>query len=368
MSTSGRPYVLVGTPDARRVRLFTQALARLGHPSPTCLTYEQAQHAQSWQGVLTPRTVVRVESPGEDLSTRSAWIGRPIERGEIARPRAQFEGFAQSLQRIQAHIDASPHAWVMNRAPGILQMFDKAHTKRAFARAGVPSPGFLGIVQGYDDLRQKMREHGTPRAFVKLSWSSSASGVVAYKTSGRHEMATTSTFMREGAGGTRLFNSLRLQRYERPDEVRKLLDTLGAYGAVAEVWEPKARLGGHNFDLRVVVIAGHAHHVVGRVGPSPMTNLHLGNARADLDAIRELVGAQRWASAMALAQRCASCFEGMTYSGADIMFARGSLEPMAIEINAFGDLLPNVRDPQGHDTYGAQIVAVERALGCRIDA
>lgn len=361
MAQPRRPYILVGVPGARRARLFCQALTRLGYQPPVQFTYTQAQQGSTWTNALTPHTVVRIESPGEDLATRSQWVGRPIEHGEIAQPQAQFEGFARSLERIESHINAHPHAKVMNRAQGILQMFDKDQTKRNFALAGVPSPTFLGLIESYDDLREKMRDAHTHRAFIKLRWSSSASGVVAYKTSGTREHAITSTVIVEGDDGPRLFNSLKLKQYVTHQDIKQLVDVLASHGAIAEAWEPKARLDGRNFDLRVVVINGQARHVVGRIGPSPMTNLHLGNARADLTRVHDLVGPERWARAMACAQQAASCFEGMTYSGADIMFEQRTLDPMAIEINAFGDLLPNVLD-QGHDTYEAEILAVEQAL------
>ena len=60
-------------------------------------------------------------------------------------------------------------------------------------------------------------------------------------------------------------------------------------GAIVEEWLPKAVFQGKQFDLRVVVIKGVAKHFVVRLGNSPMTNLHLGNARGDAALFRETI-------------------------------------------------------------------------------
>ena len=126
---------------------------------------------------------------------------------------------------------------------------------------------------------------------------------------------------------------------------------------------PKASRQGKNFDLRVVVINGQAQHIVMRSSSSPMTNLHLGNARGDLDALISELGPERFA----LAQDCAALAhrpfsDQSLYAGADIMFSPSCDEVMAIEINAFGDLIPNVFI-DGEDTYGAEVRAIRELTG-----
>jgi hypothetical protein len=115
------------------------------------------------------------------------------------------------------------------------------------------------------------------------------------------------------------------------------------------------------FDLRVVVIAGRASHVVARTSRTPLTNLHLGNARGDLPAIRAAAGEERWAAAMRTCERAAACFPGSLHVGVDLMFAPGFAEHAVAEVNAFGDLLPNLL-VDGRDTYAAEIAALAGAV------
>ena len=73
-----------------------------------------------------------------------------------------------------------------------------------------------------------------------------------------------------------------IRRYHQAAEVADLIDALAREGVQVEEWLPKAGLDESVFDLRVVVIGGEARHAVVRMGPGPMTNLHLGNRRGDL--------------------------------------------------------------------------------------
>jgi hypothetical protein len=124
-----------------------------------------------------------------------------------------------------------------------------------------------------------------------------------------------------------------------------------------ERWFPKAALGGRVLDLRVVVIAGEPRHVVVRTSRSPMTNLHLGNARGDVAAVRAAAGEGAWAAAMRTCVRVARCFPRTLQVGVDLMFRVGWRDHAVAEVNAFGDLLPGVL-ADGLDTYGAQVAAM----------
>lgn len=62
--------------------------------------------------------------------------------------------------------------------------------------------------------------------------------------------------------GDRLYNSLRVRRYDCESDLVAIVDRLAPDGLHVEEWLPKATFGGRVFDLRVVVIAGRPTHVL----------------------------------------------------------------------------------------------------------
>ncbi|GIE71443.1 hypothetical protein Apa02nite_075510 [Actinoplanes palleronii] len=233
-------------------------------------------------------------------------------------------------------------------------MTAKPECHAALTAAGVPVPPALGPVDGYASLRAAMTSAGWNRVFVKPAYGSSASGVLALAVGGPRIMAVTSVELSQG----RLFNNLRVRRYDDEASIATIVDRLAPDGLHVERWYPKASLGNRVLDLRVVVIAGQARHVVVRTSRSPMTNLHLGNARGDVTAIRAAAGEQAWSAAMRSCVRAAACFPDTLHAGVDLMFRAGWQDHAIAEVNAFGDLLPNVLTEDGLDTYGAQVAAV----------
>src|SRR4029077_16576443 len=98
-------------------------------------------------------------------------------------------------------------------------------------------------------------------------------------------------------------NSRRIRRYEQAGEIAELIDALCRERVHVEQWVPKAALEGMAFDLRVVVIAGRAEHVVPRLGRGPMTNLHLKNRRGDVAALRAKMESPDWEAALHTCRR-----------------------------------------------------------------
>lgn len=242
-------------------------------------------------------------------------------------------------------------------------MFDKRRAHALLAAAGVPVPRALGgaAVDGWDDLRERLRAAGLRRVFVKPAHGSSASGVVALEFGPRGQvLATTSA---EPAGG-QLHNSLRVRRHRSERQVAELVDRLAPDGLHVEQWIPKASQSGRSADLRVVVVAGRATHAVVRTGSQPMTNLHLGGARGSLASAREAAGAA-WPALLETAERAAACFPDSLMVGVDVLPTAGWRRALVGEVNAFGDLLPNLTGlpggpAEGLDTYGAQLAAFLR--------
>jgi hypothetical protein len=202
-----------------------------------------------------------------------------------------------------------------------------------------------------------MRESGTRRVFVKPAHGSSAAGVVALETAPGRVRATTSAELVRSGRRVALYNSLRIRRYDTEDEVAALVDALAPDGLHVEEWLPKLTLDGHAVDLRVLVVAGRATHVVARSSRSPMTNLHLGNARGDVSAVRAAVGGPGWAEALGTCVRAAACFPRTLHVGVDLLIGVDRRRFAVGEVNAFGDLLPGVLH-EGRDTWAEQMRAL----------
>jgi glutathione synthase/RimK-type ligase-like ATP-grasp enzyme len=371
-------FVVLGNPADRRVTLFQAALAGLGLPAAELIPYEAWLNGRlDLREVVRPDSVVRLESPGREFAVerqllalgaevadpegyaqinRAAVEQLTFERGRLLYPRQWYLGFCQALGRVQQQLAGCPPHRLMNAPAEIAVMFDKRCTQQRLAQAGVPVPKGLGVVRSFDELITRMEEHGCRRVFIKLAHGSSAAGVVAYQTNGRQQQAITTTEMVEAGGELRLYNSRRMQNYRRPEEIARLINALCQHGVHVEQWIPKAALSERNFDLRVVMIGGRVAHVVVRLSRSPMTNLHLLNERATLDELLVRMPAADWEAAQRTCRAAMACFPHSFYAGLDLLIAPGFRRHAILEVNAFGDLLPEVYW-QGEDTYTAEIKA-----------
>ena len=316
-------------------------------------------------------TLVRVDSAGEDDDVERALLARgeaaaraegspaiaaralariPRELGRILHPRQQHLGFLAVLAELDTAIAARPEWRALQPAAAIAELFDKRVTSRRWHALGIPVPDVLpgGDVRDPDDLRARMRAAGWPAVYVKVASSSSAACLarLAHGPDGDHALTTV-----EDTGAAR-YNTRRLQRVTGA-RLDRLLRFLLAEGAQVERAIPKARAGDRACDLRVLAIDGEAPFAVLRTSPHPLTNLHLGGARGDLDAFRARVAPARWDAALAscvAVQRASGAF----HVGVDVLFEPDLAAHRVIEGNAFGDLIPGLlRD--GLDTYGWQL-------------
>jgi glutathione synthase/RimK-type ligase-like ATP-grasp enzyme len=376
--------VLVGNPENRRVGLFRQALRAAGRDAAAVVAWRDllAGDPSSFAAVRTAE-VVRLDSPGENADVECALIARGqratgerrfapeelaaavADTGRIVAPSLWFAGFRDVLSELEAA--ARGVRWTIPPAD-VVRMFDKPTCLRLLREAGIPTPEPLGIVRSFAELRRLVAETGCRRLFVKVPWSSSASGVVALEWGTDRIRATTSVEMvREadapsGPAGVRLYNSLRVRRYETEREVEALLDALGTDGLHVERWIPKAGSQGAAFDLRVLVVAGETRQIVMRCSEGPLTNLHLGNRRGDVALLRSQVPAAAWEAALRSCEDAARVFPGSLAFGVDLLFAPRCARHAVVEVNAFGDLLPGVLD-RGQDSYAAQVEALPRWCG-----
>ncbi|MER7041195.1 STM4014 family protein [Streptomyces microflavus] len=357
-------FAVVGNPENRRVAFFQEAVRAAG-PAPARVV--------SWLQVLGSEAVfesgetVRIDSPGENAEVERLLRGvdDPTRVEGSAR---WYAGFLSAVGEVSRAASAAG-AEVLTSPGDIAALFDKRLCHALLEDAGVPVPASptsgrrAARVRDWSDVRALMREHRMPRAFVKLAHGSSASGVLAVETAGPGRVRASTSVERDAEG--RLFNSLRVRRYTTEREVGAIVDALAPDGLHIERWLPKASQRGRAADLRIVVVGGRATHAVVRTSLSPMTNLHLGGARGDLDEVRAAVSAVGgcWREALAVCERAAACFPGTLCVGVDLLPAAGWRRFAVGEVNAFGDLLPGLTGlpgsgAEGLDTYAAQVAAV----------
>ncbi|MFE9738888.1 STM4014 family protein [Streptomyces sp. NPDC006477] len=361
--TAAPRLVVVGAPSGRRVAFFQDALRTAGLPEARVV---------SWSDVLrggarfAAGETVRLDSPGEDPEADRLLRGVD-DPSRVEGSGRWYERFVAAVAGLAGTV-AEEGAALVDDPAELAYLFDKRLSHGLLRAAGVPVPDSptsgpsAPVVRGWVDVRSLTAEAGLRRFFVKLAHGSSASGVFAVESDGAGRVQAT-TSVERGPGG-RLHNSLRVRRYTGEPEVAALVDALAPDGLHVERWLPKASQAGRAADLRVVVIDGRATHAVLRTSRSPMTNLHLGGIRGDLDAARAAISAAggRWSDALDVCERAAAVFPGTRCVGVDLLPATGWRRFAVAEVNAFGDLLPGLTGlpgsgAEGLDTYAAQVAA-----------
>lgn len=362
---AGLRFAVVGNPENRRTTMFTDAVRAAGHPAPRVLAWRDVLRGRgnqlSDQLAFVPGEFVRIDSPGEDPEVDRLLrdTDDPTRVEGTALWYRRFTAALRELATAARHAGAIPSA----DAEDVAVMFDKRLCHARLTAAGVPVPPALTEpTRDWTELKEQLNAARISRAFVKPAHGSSASGVVALALGGPGRVKATTSV--ETTSDGRLFNSLRVREYTSEPEVAALVDALAPDGLHVERWLPKASQGGRAADLRVVVIAGRATHAVVRTSRHPMTNLHLGGARGDLDAAREATEAAggSFDQALEIAERAAACFPGTLCVGVDILPGIGWRRFTVGEVNAFGDLLPRLTGlpgsgAEGMDTYAAQVAA-----------
>lgn len=370
---------IIGNPGSRRIDLFQAALVRSGLSPATIVSYLDFIAGRArLEGVIREGGVLRIESPGQDFQVERAILGLGADvedaecparisradserlnedKGRVWAPRQWFLGFRELLRAIDHQRMACPPHVLMNPVEAVEVMFDKVACHEHLTRAGISCPRGLGTVRSYEELRRRMGDAGIGRVFVKLAHGSSASGVVAVAAGGRRHVAITTVETVRTGGELRLYNSRSIRRIEDDREIAELIDVLARERIHVERWVPKAGIDGHVFDLRVVVIAGKAEHVVVRMSRGPITNLHLRNRRGDPGMVRDRMSPEAWAAAMGTCEQAAGTFPGCLHAGVDLSIICGFRRHAVLEVNAFGDLLHGVTS-RGLDTYSAEVSAM----------
>lgn len=358
--------VIIGNAENRRTTAFCEAAVSKG------LTVTVIPYTDILTGRRLPDipagSIVKIDSPGENEFVRALLIERGLANGTIPEDlhvynhgiirymRPWYTGFQHLLKEIDGLL-TGPGIIRMNTSEDISLMFDKAACQHYLQQHHIPVPRILPPVSDYATLVNVMEQVKVSRVFIKPAHASSASGVVAFRSNGHHLQAISSADLRRTPGGIRLYNSLKVRTYSHETDIADLINTVMTDGVQIEEWLPKATLEDRYFDVRVLVIGGRPRHTVLRTSKQVITNLHLGNKRGNMSTFLDTFGAQRLTAVKQLAEQTAACFPDTFYMGIDILLTARDLCPHVLEVNAFGDLLPNLLD-EGETCYEAELSAI----------
>jgi glutathione synthase/RimK-type ligase-like ATP-grasp enzyme len=355
-------FVIIGNPENRRVISFLEEIQLLKEHTFMVIAYlDLLDRKINLAQQVLPNSIVKIDSPGENNLVRKRLIeygGTTVDStiindfGRIGYLEAWYKGFCLFLSDLKRQLPTSCH--LMNDVDSILTMFDKAACKAIFLENNIPTPLLLGKIADYQALRQQMQQKHIHNVFIKPAHSSSASGVIAFRTNGKQMEARTSIEMVAQNGQIAFYNALKVRKYTDEIQIIALINEILQNKNVVEQWIPKAALNHFVFDFRIMVIGGKARHVVARMSQSPITNLHLGNARGNLTEIVAYIGTKNFEKAKKIAESAAACFPKCLYMGVDILISANLKDIKVLEINAFGDLLPNLMDA-GERVYQAEI-------------
>lgn len=361
--------VVIGNPENRRIEYFCQAARVLNLRAPEVIAYGDLLNGKrKLSDTLTPQSLLRIESPGENFEVEKKLIvlGAEIgdrstgisareanklehDHGRIRFLRQWFLGFESLLRDFSNEIGITG-CRAFNTPEVIRLMFDKSSCQRHLKAMNISVPEILPLVSNHAELRNTISASGLRRVFIKPLHASSGSGVIAYSMQhGREEIYTSIELVRL-KNELRFYNSLKIKRYVNREDTQALVDFILKEGALIEEWIPKASVRGRFFDVRVVVIHGKAKFILPRLSGGPITNLHLGNERGDVDEIRNLMGKQSFERMVQYAEAAVGTINGAFYAGVDVLIPAGFGKPRILEINAFGDLLPGLTY-KGFDTY-----------------
>lgn len=361
-------FLLICNPENRRASAFIAEIEALKAHSCAVIAYKDLlENTVKLEEHIHPNTIVKIESPGENSMVRQALIEygavnlHPTnltflaDFGRIGFQDEWYQGFCRFLSDLKMQL-LYFDVCLMNDIDSILIQFDKVATKAILAQNNISTPRTLDSVYDYESLINQMQTQRMRSIFIKPAHGSSASGVLAFRTNGKQVQAISSIELVKENETIALYNSLKVRTYTDEVTIIPLINSILNGKCSIEQWIPKATFNGLAFDFRVVVIAGKARHIVARTSKSPITNLHLGNSRGDLSAIITYIGSNRFEAIKKVAEQTAACFPNCLYMGVDVLISNNLKDIMVLEVNAFGDLLPNLSDA-GENIYQAQIKA-----------
>ncbi len=350
-----RPFLILANPENRRVTLFQEALKARGQPVADVVSWcDFIDDPRALARFSNEPRLFRIDAAGDNDEVERRFLRSgyedalkfgcstlsptelaelPSSRGRILSPRQAHLGFERALTALEEVLE-SKLKWVqLNPIADIRECFDKRVTSKRFDDLGIPVPGRVRLSNPPIRSLTELRELEWKSVFVKLSCGSSASCLGVLE---RRRFFTTIEQAPDG-----WFNNLRMQDVRDPARIEELVDFLFREGAHVEHTVPKAKLDGAFFDCRVLCLEREPAFIVVRQNNHQVTNLHLGGWRGDLSHLRQHVPPDAWEAAMDSCRRVAGCY-GALHVGIDLLFEPDFTAHRVIEVNAFGDLLPNL--------------------------
>lgn len=354
---------IIGNLENRRVQFFKQAIEQKGLICNELSYLQVLQNPLLLEEILSKTTFLKIESCGENFQVykyllvlgakQQSFLKLEQDKGQIQYNHYWYQGFFILLTQIQQLIDKYKIR-VLNSPTDILTMFDKEKTHFLLEQYSIQKTPFLGMITDYYQLHSVMTQTNCSQVFIKLAHGSSASGVMAYRRNNSKESLLGSVELIRENGKIKLYNSLKIRHYTKQKDIQDIINTLAKEKLLAEKWLQKSIFDEKTIDLRMVYIDGKVEHTVVRSSEYPMTNLHLGSQRGDLEKLQKLIGDQKWYNLQNQVIQTVNCFQESKIAGVDILFTPNFKKSFIIEVNAFGDLLPNVVNKQGFTTYEEQ--------------
>jgi hypothetical protein len=369
----------IANPDGKRCQAYLRELAEFWHARGQAAEVEVV----TWREVI-PRdgnldglaafdrpALVRFESPGKDFEVArlllqagaretgengSDWLALPYDQGRQVRPGLLYRGFCRVLEGLRQSLADRPHLRPTACPRAIAEMFDKNATTARLAAAGLPVPESLAPPATPAELLDVLKQRRFTTAYVKLNTGSSASCMAVVHPLEEPAWAWSSLLRLNGG----FYSTRRLCRYQG-DDLESVLGFLLAEGACVQRGIPMAQIDGQNFDVRVVMIHGRPAFHVFRLSGQPMTNLHFGGRRGQAEQCRAAVPTRAWLDALDHCTEAARLY-ACAMAGIDLLFERGFLRHVILEINAFGDFFPGLRDGSGRTVHAIEIEETARRL------
>ena len=317
---------------------------------------DEGQLARSFDSLLKQPCYLRFESPGSDFAISKGflnagnlatndnstdWLTWPEKFGCLVRPGLLYAGFKHILNNLHRSLQHYPQLYPLSCPLAIAEMFDKNTSIARLHKAGIPTPPTFKPVTNSQILFKELKNRGWKKAYIKLAYGSSASGIIVIDNIATTPSAITSMVKIKQA----FYNTYKLRRITG-QQLHSALDFLIKEGATAQKAIPMAQITGQNFDVRVIMIAAKPEFFIFRLSAQPMTNLHLGGRRGYFDYCRQQIPNRIWLDAMDHCIAAAKLYDSWVI-GIDLLFERDYNHYYIIELNAFGDFFPNLTNKQG---------------------
>lgn len=334
-------------PSNRRFLMFKESLVKFNLDTDF-ISYLDILNSNfdKLKNIIHKYSLIRIESPGENIDVEekiiqlyspNSFISR--QRGAINYPNYWYNGFKILLNEINT-ICKQDNINYFNTPSDIKIMFNKPLCQQKLKEYNINVPINILKILSYNDFKTSISQKNMYRCFIKLNYSSSASGICAYQYNPKlnKEILTSTIEMVMTKDSIAFYNSLRIRTYTNKNEIKIILDWLFNEGAIVEEWIPKSDYSGYYYDLRVLLINSKPRHIIPRLSKSPFTNLHLGNKRGDIN----LINIPNLNEVLDEVTKVSKVFSNSLYQGVDVLIKANSFKPYIIDVNAFGDLIPNI--------------------------